>query len=289
VHAVAPSTFAPWYWRLAVFLVRNQYRGGWRLLQIARRLGLLEKVVRVPIPGGSLDVPLYRECNEWWDESYVSSYEAAFVATLAAAATSLPQPVELIDCGADIGIFSALFAARFPRLRRITAFEPNGDALPLLTSNLRRLPAASAVRQAGVSDFRGRGRLETSPLDPTDSAKFIVRDADGQIAVERVDDLGIADASVVLKIDVEGGEIDVLRGALETLRNAPGFAVGFEAHRDVVGRTGVDPCACIRLLQSIRPVGIEVAEEHGRRIDPARPFFDQVGESKVYNVVCSTG
>ena len=71
-------------------------------------------------------------------------------------------------------------------------------------------------------------------------------------------------------------------------RMTVGFAVGFEAHRDVVSRTGVDPSECIRLLQSIRPVRIQVAEDRGARIDPERPFFDQVRALKVYNVVCSS-
>ena len=86
MDATSPIAVAPWYWRLAVYLVRNRYRGGWRLLEITQRLGLLDKVVRIPVLGGSLDVPLHRECNEWWDESYVSSYEAPFVEALVTAA-----------------------------------------------------------------------------------------------------------------------------------------------------------------------------------------------------------
>src|SRR5436305_9040273 len=140
MDATSPIAVAPWYWRLAVFLVRNNYRGGWRLLEITQRLGLLRKLVRIPVPGGSLDVPLHRECNEWWDESYVANYETAFVEALAEEARSLPRPVEFVDCGADIGTLSVLVAARFPHFRRVTAFEPNAEAVPFLRSNLARLP-----------------------------------------------------------------------------------------------------------------------------------------------------
>jgi FkbM family methyltransferase len=271
-----------------MFMVRHGYPGGWRLLDLVRRLGIVKKPICIPVPGGFLDVPLHRECQTDWDESYVLQYEKAFVDALVSAAASLPGSIALVDCGADIGTLSVLLAGRVPRLSRIIAFEPNEEAFPFLESNLRRLSLPAVARAAAVSDFRGRARLDSTDLDRSDSAKFIVADPAGAVTVERVDGLGIGGTSVILKVDVEGAEIDVLRGALETLRAAPAFVVGFEAHREVATRTGIDPIECVRLLESVRPIRVAAAEEPGAHIDSRRPFFEQVGALKVYNLVCSS-
>jgi len=56
----------------------------------------------------------------------------------------------------------------------------------------------------------------------------------------------------------------------------------------VAARTGIDPMECVRFLESVRPIRIVAAEEPGTRIDSRRPFFEQVGGLKVYNLVCSS-
>lgn len=282
-----PLARAPWYFRVAMHLKRNRRRGGDRILATAGRLGLLNRVVRYPVGGGvSLGVPLHRKDNQW-DEESIRRYEPDFVRALADAARSFEPPVELVDCGADIGAFTVLAFSRFPGFSRVTAFEPNPEAFPYLEDNLRGLGIPADARHAAVSDFRGRGVLDSTERDRSDWARFLVRDERGSIPVERVDDLAIAPgASLVVKIDVEGGELDVLRGASGALASAPRFAVGFEAHRRVVERTGIDPTECVRHLQAIRPCRVSVAEQPSVALDAGRPFFEQVGGREVYNVVC---
>jgi hypothetical protein len=91
-------------------------------------------------------------------------------------------------------------------------------------------------------------------------------------------------ANLVIKLDVEGGEMAALRGAVRTISAAPCVIAALEAHPDVVARTGIDPSRCLRLLASIRPFEFMVGET-GMPLDADRPLFDQIPPDRVYNIV----
>jgi FkbM family methyltransferase len=164
--------------------------------------------------------------------------------------------------------------------------EPNPVAFEFLSRNAAGLPFPTRAIKAAAADFTGKGKLETSPTDLSDHARFLAPAGDGDLEVIRIDDLDLPPGgTIVMKVDVEGGELAVLKGAEQTLRAAVHWCVAFEAHREVVSRTGIDPCECIRFLASIGGVDARVAECPDIILDPARPYFDQVSE-KITNVVC---
>jgi FkbM family methyltransferase len=168
------------------------------------------------------------------------------------------------------------------------AFEPNAAAYACLEENVRRLGMRADARQAAASDFSGRGDLHRPAYDPhSDYARFLVPSAHGRVVVERIDDVvSCRGANVVLKIDVEGGEMSVLLGAQRVLAEARHVAVGFEAHAQVVRRTGTEPLDIVRVVQSVRPCRVLVSEAPDREVRLDRPFFDQFHERVVYNIVC---
>jgi FkbM family methyltransferase len=281
-----PRSRPPGLFRLARELARRRAPGGYRLIDVARRLGLLERVVRYGISEGvTLDVPIGRTENAW-DLRDVMGYQPQMVDDLVGAVESMAAPVTFVDGGADIGLVSVLVAARCgDRLASVVAIEPNGAAFEVLQVNLDRLPCPADALRGAVSDFTGQGRLETPAYDDSAHASFLVRAADGEIPVFRIDDLGVAPGvRLVMKLDVEGEELAAIRGARATLERAAGFAVSFEAHEDVARRTGVDPIEAVRYLDEIRPCAVSISELPGHALTTDRPFFDQVSLSRPIGV-----
>jgi len=144
------------------------------------------------------------------------------------------------------------------------------------------MPIRSRVVAKAVSSSEGRGRLESPPYDPAaDVARLMP--GDGPIEVTTVDGCGVRGGDVAIKIDVEGGELEVLHGAKETIDAARACAVVIEAHPLVAARTGRDPVECLQFLESIRPFSFLVAET-GARISTSAPI-PRDGQAEVWNVI----
>jgi FkbM family methyltransferase len=135
------------------------------------------------------------------------------------AAAVLGSDSNCIDVGANEGQLLATFTELAPKGRHI-AYEPVPD---LSTALSRRFPRVD-VRTAALSDTVGRSEFVVNKRLPSRSGLRPIGDSreDTETITVRVESL---DAALprgyvphLIKIDVEGAEHHVLRGALETLR-----------------------------------------------------------------------
>lgn len=142
-----------------------------------------------------------------------------------------------LDIGANIGNHSLFFANNF---NDVYAFEPNPVTFEVLQINCKFASANKNIipLNFGLSDIKGRlpfyinhsiiGGIGGSAIINTKNENI---DDAIQIDVKRLDDLmELKDADIALiKIDVEGHEINVLNGAKNTIiKNMP--AILFEQH-----------------------------------------------------------
>lgn len=288
VTASLDTASPPLLFRLGCALNDRGLRGGERLIDIADHLGQLDRVISYELCGDvRLDVPLYRPDNRW-SQNEVRYYEAELIDAFAHAIGSEVRDVHFIDCGADIGTISTLLFSRVPALAGITAFEPNSTAFEVLQRNLDRLPVNTDVHHKAVSDFAGMGRMVQPPYDDSPHASYLSEAKDGDIEVTTIDALNLPLEMVpVIKIDTEGTERDVIRGARKTIAHAPRFVVAIEAHLSVIERTGIDPHQIVSDLNEIRPVVVNIVELPEINLDLSRPFIEQVPHySGGHNLIC---
>jgi FkbM family methyltransferase len=146
----------------------------------------------------------------------------------------------VVDVGANVGVFAVRQARRGAR---VYAFEPNRDCFRRLSRTVveNGLTEAISVTNCAVGEGAGVGTLSI-PNNQTalGSVKRLDRPADtGQapIRITSLDQvlpaLGVEHVDL-LKIDTEGAEADVLRGAADTLRRTD--RVVLEYHSDALRR-----------------------------------------------------
>jgi FkbM family methyltransferase len=121
----------------------------------------------------------------------------------------------VFDVGANIGFTALLFRQAGAR---VIAFEPSPKAFRLLARNLE---GKGDARRLAVAERPGR--LFFEECDQLNLSHL----ADSGIEVEAVTIDSLVERPTFIKIDVEGHEAAVLRGARETLKGGP--TIFFEA------------------------------------------------------------
>ena len=134
-----------------------------------------------------------------------------------------------VDVGANIGNHAVFFGKYFPK---VIAYEPNKKLHPLLSFNTASIHSVE-IRDVGLSDRAMTSNL-TIPYGNTGAANIIESQTGVEVCLERLDDQGIsAEAIGIIKVDVEGHELKVLKGGIETIRRGQPVIV-FEQHQSEV-------------------------------------------------------
>lgn len=148
----------------------------------------------------------------------------------------------VVDVGANVGYLTSLALVRSGGGGTVVAYEPHPGIFGVLERNAamwRQRPrlASLELRRVAISDTPGEGKLVTGPGLDINMGLATLERAEGardedtvQVELRRLDD-ELGDRPIgLLKIDVEGHELQVIRGALGMLERGSVRDLIFEDH-----------------------------------------------------------
>jgi FkbM family methyltransferase len=161
----------------------------------------------------------------------------------------------VLDVGSNVGAYTLMFATWAGPNGRVFAFEPDADARAGLVTHLalNQLSDRVEVIDAAMSADVGRARFavhrygggSSLAIDSLEAAAIVT------VATESIDHFcetrGLRPN--LIKIDVEGAELDVLKGARRTLAQ-PGVEVFVEFHPAVWAASGIGRADIVRELDA---------------------------------------
>ncbi len=198
-----------------------------------------QRILAMPL---SHELPVYR--------ALFASYDRT-LAHLAKAHHDAGVRLVMIDVGANIGDTMAVVLDVVPGAR-FTCIEGNPRYVALLERNVTRLDADASVVATYCDDGRGAAWQMTG--DAHGSARLAPLSQGGNVvATTTLDRLFAGDARVrdvtLLKIDTDGADLRVLRGAATLLRERQPM-VYFEFHPSLLRECGDDPDDLFPLLSA---------------------------------------
>jgi FkbM family methyltransferase len=195
----------PWLLPLTALLLRGRtVKPGWRFVvrelrrdRSVRVYRLAGTDMRVAIRHGSADVVTLGEVFHNRDYEPDQALDARLAATRS-----------ILDLGANVGLFGAFAAARWPAAR-IVAFEPDPANRAVLEQTIAAnglggswtvVPAAAGARDGETAFLAGAASLSRLTAEGTPGATTVpIRDVLPAVA-----------AADLVKLDIEGGEWEIL-------------------------------------------------------------------------------
>lgn len=150
----------------------------------------------------------------------------------------MKEDAVVLDVGACVGYYTKIFDAHLGPKGRLIAFEPESDNYKDL-QEIETFKNNVILENKAVSNFIGEAALFIGPHQGWHSLKHVARfnkeNKIQRVHVTTIDEylssVGLSYVNVI-KMDVEGTDLEVLQGAAKTIDNSLHMAILAEIHVD---------------------------------------------------------
>ena len=183
-----------------------------------------------------------RQFSSLYFAKYATAYEPPVTACLL---TLLPLDGVFYDVGSNWGYFSLLAARRREFRGEVHAFEPWAPSYANLTAMVQQTGLGQIIRTHACALAAESGEARMTSGRHSGLARLAAGGPGTAVAKRRLDDLDLPRPDFI-KLDVEGFELDVLRGGERTIREGRPVIALESSLRDAGSPTE----AVLRLLES---------------------------------------
>jgi len=159
--------------------------------------------------------------------SFIWQFKEIFVEEYYRFETDSKAPI-IFDCGANVGTSCAFFKYHFPQSRILT-FEPNLKIVEYLKRNIKNnsLENIEVIEKAVWINNNG---LELGMEDADASSIYLDKNKTKVESIRLKDYLEKEEVVDMLKMDIEGAEVEVLKDCRESLTNVKNIFVEYHSY-----------------------------------------------------------
>jgi FkbM family methyltransferase len=193
-----------------------------------------------------------------------------------------------LDIGANIGLLSAIASKRVGPEGKVIAVEANPKTVDILRHNLALNDCTNTdIYPFALGAENGTALLyENWEVNRGGASLLSQGDAEGiEVPVRRLDELLTDEVIDVLKIDVEGFELEVLKGGIELLKNQlPVLIIEVSEQRE--NEKGVSPQEIYAFVQTLGNYQFFKQKGTKERRSKLVPILGEADLPKHDNIVC---
>jgi FkbM family methyltransferase len=198
--------------------------------------------------------------------------------------------MQILDVGANIGLYTLLLARLTGEAGKVFAFEPEPNLFSVLCENCAANAAHNVTPfQCAAGDTNGRATFQRATFNSGDNRLGASKSGAESIDVEvaRLDEVLPVRTVQFIKLDVQGHELAALTGMQEVLASSPNVRVLFEFWPAGLGAANASPKLLFQFFHERDFRIYEVEHNEARELEVPDSLVSRLGGKRYTNLLAS--